>query len=76
MSNTFDIFNFSSYKITHIDAKCDYSVPCVHEVSILFLNKIIKANISGDLIAKYLKHHNMIIPYHYDIYISERAMLN
>lgn len=76
MSESFDILNFSSYRITTIDAICNTSCPCIHEVSITFLNKSIKINMGGDLIAKYYKYYNMDIPYHYNTYISDRSMLN
>jgi hypothetical protein len=76
MSDTFDILNFSTYKITYINAMCHPSSPCIHEVSILFLNENIKVNMSGDIIAKYYKYNKMSIPYHYNIYISEKSLLN
>jgi hypothetical protein len=76
MSDTFDILNFSTYKIMEINPICNYSVPCIHEVSILYLDKNIKINMEGELITRYFSFHNIDIPYHFNIYISEKALLN
>jgi hypothetical protein len=66
--------DYSSYTIVKIDIMCHQSYPCHHNVNIKLnnLDNIISVIMSGDKIANYYKHNNIIIPQHYIMYVNNK----
>ncbi len=78
-NNNFNIDDYSSYKIIEISNICEMNQRsyCQHGVTILFNDgKEFKGIMSGDVIAKYFKYHNIIVPLHYLDFVSSRYGFN
>ena len=64
----------NEYEIINIEAMCQESFPCYHNVKIMINNdkKIINKVLRGDEIAKYFHNKNIIIPQHFIIYLNNK----
>jgi hypothetical protein len=75
----FNLDDYSSYTIIEISNICEMNQKsyCQHYVTIKFNNEEeIKGILSGEIIAKYFKYHNMTVPLHYLDFVSSRYGFN
>ena len=75
----FDIEDFSSYNIIDISNVCENKYGhCKHCITLILIttNQKITGVVSGELIVKYFKYHNIKIPDHYLVFVCSRYTLN
>jgi hypothetical protein len=76
MSNI-NLSDCNSYTINNVNPQCHhYYEMCIHDVSIILNGVKINIFMKGDEIAKYYNYHNIVIPYHFNQYFSNRSCLN